>query len=204
VVDADAPAAPPHLIGYARVSMIDQDPRLQIDALIKAGVDPRDIYQEKVSGAAANRPMFKAMMKEVRAGDVVLVWKLDRLGRSNIGLHETAEEITARGAFLKVIINPELDTNTPLGRLMFGMLAIFAQFERDQIRERSAAGLKAARERGHIGGRPPKMTEDQVKAAIRRNDKGEHLSDIAVEYGVSRNGLYKRALEMRRRKEAKL
>lgn len=143
-------------------------------------------------------------MKEVRAGDVVLVWKLDRLGRSNIGLHETAEGITARCAFVKVITNPELDTNTLVRRLMFGMLAIFAQFERYQIRERSAAGLKAVRECGHMGGWPPKITEDQVKAAICRSDKGKHLSDIAIEYGVSRNGLYKRALELRRRKEATL
>jgi DNA invertase Pin-like site-specific DNA recombinase len=97
-------------------------------------------------------------------------------------------EITARCAFLKVITNPELDTNTPVGRLMCGMLAIFAQFEQDQIRERSAAGLKAVRECGHMGGWPPKITEDQVKAAICRNDKGEYLSDIAIKYGVSRNG----------------
>lgn len=161
----------PHLIGYARVSTVDQDPRMQIDALIKAGVQPEDIYHEQASGATTKRPQFQAMMKDVRAGDIVVVWKLDRLGRTNIGLHHTAEEIRKKGAHLRVITQPGLDTTNALGRAMFAMLAMFAEFERDVSLERSAAGLRAARERGRIGGAKPMFSDEKILEAAKLGTK---------------------------------
>lgn len=169
---------PPHaekaegiMIGYARVSTADQNPQLQVDALVRAGVPPQNIYTERVSGAAAKRPQFDAMMKDVREGDTVVVWKLDRLGRTNIGLHQTAQAIQAKGANLRLLDNSGLDTSTAAGRLMFGMLAVMAQFERDVGNERTRAGLAAARERGRVGGRAPKHTDDYILECARLGTK---------------------------------
>lgn len=153
---------PPHMIGYARVSTRDQNPQMQIDALIRAGVHPDDIYHETVSGAAKRRPQFSAMMKDVREGDIVVVWKLDRLGRTNIGLHLTAEAIREKGAHLKVLDSSGLDTTTAAGRMMFAMMAAYAQFERDMNHERTMAGLAAARERGRVGGTVAKHSHEQI------------------------------------------
>lgn len=155
----------PHLIGYARVSTIDQNPQLQIDALLRAGVNEDDIYKEHVSAVAKKRPQFDAMMKDVREGDVVVVWKLDRLGRDNVMLHQIAERIREKGAHLRLLDNSGLDTTTAAGRLLFGMLAILAQFERDIIRERVMAGLQAAREAGRPGGARQRKTDDEIWAA---------------------------------------
>lgn len=156
------PASEPHLIGYARVSTADQNPQLQIDALLRAGVHADDIYVEKVSGAATRRPQFEAMMKDVRAGDIVIVWKLDRLGRTNIGLHQTAEKIRDKGANLRLLDNSGMDTTTAAGRLMFGVLAVMAQFERDVGMERTMAGLARARGEGRIGGATPKHPPEKI------------------------------------------
>jgi DNA invertase Pin-like site-specific DNA recombinase len=139
--------------------------RMQRDALIAAGVDPRDVFQETASGASmAKRREFQAMMKDVRAGDIVYVWKLDRLARNAMDLHITATAIERKGARLVVLTMPGMDTGTPVGRAMFGMLAVFAEFERAISNERTIAGLKAARERGRIGGRVSKYTDEQVLA----------------------------------------
>lgn len=152
----------PHMIGYARVSTADQNPQLQIDALLRAGVDERDIFVEKVSAVAKKRPQFEAMMKDVRDGDVVLVWRLDRLGRDVVALHQTAEKIRAKGANLRLLDNSGLDTATAAGRLLFAMLATLAQFERDINRERTLAGLAAARARGRPGGARAKHQPDAI------------------------------------------
>ena len=161
------PEAPyQHKMGYARVSTGDQDLRLQRQALIAQGVDPRDIFEETASGASlAKRREFWAMMKDIRAGDIVYVWKLDRLARSVLDLHQTVKAIEEKGATLSVITVPGLDTRTPVGRAMFSMFALVAEFELDLIRERTRAGLDAARREGRIGGRKALYTLEQLEAA---------------------------------------
>jgi len=153
---------PGHLIGYARVSTVDQNPQLQVDALVRAGVHPDDIYTEKVSGSAIVRPQFDAMMKDVREGDTVVVWKLDRLARNNVALHQIAERIRAKGANLRLLDNSGLDTTTAAGRLMFGMLAVMAEFERDLSRERTIAGLARAAAEGRKGGTVAKHSDEAI------------------------------------------
>ena len=150
----------------------DQDMRLQKDALKTAGVDPRDIFEEKVSGASlANRREFQAMMKELEPGDTVYVWKLDRLARNAVDLYQTAKTIQDRGAELVVLTMPGMDTSTPVGKAMFGMLAVFAEFERAIAHERTMAGLEAARKAGRVGGRKPLYTLAQLEEAAQIGTK---------------------------------
>lgn len=158
-----------HRIGYARVSTADQNPQLQIDALIKAGVDKDDIYEEKVSGSALKRPQLEAMMKDVREGDVVVVWKLDRLGRNAIHLHQIAQDIQEKGAHLRLLDSSGLDTTTAAGRVLFAVLAAMAQFERDLIYERTMVGLAVARANGKVGGRTARFTNEQVLEAYEKH-----------------------------------
>lgn len=167
--DETSPSEPDDAIkiGYARVSTDDQNPRLQIDALIMAGVDERDIWVETISGAAKDRPQLEGMMKDVRKGDVVCVWKLDRLGRSAIELYQLYERIRAKGADLNVITQPGMDSTTSTGRLLFGILAVMAQFERDIGRERTMAGLVRARREGRNGGTPPRYPDAAILAAAK-------------------------------------
>lgn len=138
---------------------------MQRDALIAAGVDPRDIFEERVSGASlAKRREFHYMMKDCRQGDTVYVWKLDRLARNAIDLYQTAQAIVDKGARLVVLTMPGMDTASPVGKAMFGMLAVFAEFERAIAYERTMEGLKAARARGRFGGRKSKFSDAQVLA----------------------------------------
>lgn len=174
------------MVGYARVSTADQNPQMQIDALIRAGVDERDIFVEKVSGVATKRPQFEAMMKDIRAGDVVVVWKLDRLERSNIGLHMAAEAIQKKGAHLRLLDNSGLDTATAAGRMMFAVMAAYAQFERDINYERTMAGLRAARERGRLGGRAQLHSDEAVLEAARLG-----TAPGARSLGLSKSGFLK-------------
>ena len=172
----EPPAGPVehHKMGYARVSTGDQDLRMQRDALIAAGVDPMDIFEEKVSGASmAKRREFQAMMKDCREGDIVYVWKLDRLARNAMDLYQTAKAIEDKGATLVVLTMPGMDTGTPVGKAMFGMLAVFAEFERAIAHERTMAGLAAARAAGRAGGRKSKHTDEAVLAL-------QHLSPAAA------------------------
>lgn len=175
-------------MGYARVSTGDQDLRMQRDALIAAGVDPRDIFEEKASGASlAKRRQFQAMMKDILPGDIVYVWKLDRLARNARDLYETAKQIEDKGARLVVITMPGMDTGTPVGKAMFGMLAVFAEFERAIAHERTMAGLAAARAAGRAGGRKSQFTDDDVLAL-------QHLSlkDLAKRLKMTQSGAKKR------------
>jgi DNA invertase Pin-like site-specific DNA recombinase len=159
----DTTGKPGHKMGYARVSTGEQDLRMQRDALIAAGVDPRDIWEEKVSGATLKkRKEFQNMMKDVRPGDTIYVWKLDRLARNAMDLYETAKQIEAKGARLSVLTMPGMDTGTPVGKAMFGMLAMFAEFERAIALERTMAGLAAARAAGRFGGNRSKWSDEQV------------------------------------------
>lgn len=175
-------------IGYARVSTGPQDLQLQLDALDRAGVDPRDVWQEKASGASLKkRKVFQAMMKDVRRGDVVVVWKLDRLARNTLDLYNTVEQIQSKGATLEVITTPGMDTSTPVGRAMFGMLGVFAEFERALAYERTMAGLAAARAAGRMGGSKSKFTDEQVLAL-----RDKPPSKAAKELGMSQAGYSKR------------
>ena len=167
----DAEPKPPHLIGYARVSMADQNPDLQIDALVAAGVDRRDIYYEQSSGANSDRPELAALMRDVRPGDVVVVWKVDRLSRNTLKLFLLIDQLKAKGAGLVIITMPGMDTRSPSGMLLFGIVAAIAQFERAMILERTAAGLAAARERGRIGGRREQYSDDDVRAVLHMPDR---------------------------------
>ena len=158
------PDKEPYLIGYARVSTLDQNPQLQIDALKAAGVPEDRIYQEQVSSAAEKRPQFDLMMRDAREGDIVCVWKLDRLGRNVSQVLATFAELQAKGAAVRVITQPGMDTSTPMGRLFVTIMAAFAELERDLIRERTIAGLAVARAAGRIGGRQSKLSDEKVLA----------------------------------------
>src|SRR5688500_3459358 len=141
-------------IGYARVSTQEQDLALQLDALTKEGCEK--IFQEKASGAQRDRPELKEALAYMRKGDTLVVWKLDRLARSMKQLIETIESFQERGIGLKSLQDP-IDTSSPSGKLVFHIFAALAEFERGVIRERTTAGLRAARERGLVGGRPPSL-----------------------------------------------
>ena len=138
-------------VGYARVSTHDQHLALQLDALRKAGC--RQVYEEVVSGARADRPVLQQALAHLRKGDVLMIWKLDRLGRSLRHLIEVVSDLAQRGIGFKSL-QEHLDTTTSSGKLVFHMFGALAEFERDLIRERTHAGLTAARARGRLGGRP--------------------------------------------------
>lgn len=141
------------IVAYARVSTVDQDPQLQLNALEAAGCER--MFVEKGSGADRDRPELARCMAFLRKGDVLLFWKLDRLARSTVHLGQIAEDCHGRGVNLRCLTQP-IDTTTSTGKLMFSILASFAEFERDIIRERTLAGLAVARAAGRIGGRPRK------------------------------------------------
>lgn len=142
-------------IGYARVSTEDQNLTLQTDALIQDGC--KEIFEEKISGAKKERPELDRLLSYVREGDIIVVWKLDRLGRSLKHLVELVESLLKKGVGLKSLNDP-VDTSTSQGRFVFNLFAALAEFERDVIRERTMAGLKAARARGRVGGRKKGLT----------------------------------------------
>lgn len=187
-VSGDPPTHDSIKIGYARVSTSEQDLRMQREALIAAGVDPRDIWEEKVSGASLKkRVQFQGMMKDIRQGDTIYVWKLDRLARNALDLHETVKFIEEKGASLVVLTMPGMDTTTPMGKAMFGMLAVFAEFERAIAYERTMAGLAAARAAGRTGGRTSSVTDEQVLALVNLP-----LADAAKRLKMSVPGVKKR------------
>jgi DNA invertase Pin-like site-specific DNA recombinase len=149
-----------HLLGYARVSTTDQQPQLQVDALEKAGC--YRVFTETASGARSDRPVLEHVLDQLRPGDTLIVWKLDRLGRSLRHLVDTVTGLADRGIGFRSL-QEAIDTTTPGGKLVFHVFAALAEFERDLIRERTAAGLAAARARGRHGGRPPVMTTHKLK-----------------------------------------
>lgn len=157
----------PYLIGYARVSMADQSPELQIDALRAAGVPEDRIYYDRASGSGAKRPAFDLLMKDARAGDVIVVWKLDRLGRSTRHVLNTFFELEEKGAKVKVLTQPLLDMTTPMGCFFVQVMAAFAELEKSIIRERTIAGLAAAKARGRVGGRKSEHADEEVLAVAR-------------------------------------
>lgn len=184
------------LIGYARVSKADgsQVTDLQRDALTAAGVDHRHIYEDTVSSRRDERPGLAACLKALRQGDMLVVWKLDRLGRDLRHLVNTVHELTARGIGFKVLTGhgATIDTTTPAGKLVFGFFAALAEFERELIVERTKAGLAAARARGRSGGRPYKMTAAKLRLAEAAMGKPEtKVGVLCAELGITRQTLYR-------------
>jgi DNA invertase Pin-like site-specific DNA recombinase len=177
------------LVGYARVSTLDQKPALQTDALTAAGC--ARIFTEKASGAQRDRPELKAALDYLRSGDTLVVWKLDRLARSMRQLIETLEEVQARGIELRSLTE-SIDTATPGGRLVFHIFSALAEFERAIIRERTSAGLQAARTRGKTGGRPKKFGPKELAAAkAMLGDPEIRVEDVAAHLKVSPATLYR-------------
>lgn len=185
------------LIGYARVSTTDQDLALQLDALKASGCER--IYEEKASGAKEDRPELARALDHMRKGDVLVVWKLDRLARSLKQLVLVLEDLGKRGAGFRCLA-PAIDTTTPEGRLLYSITGAFAEFEREIIRQRTRAGLKAALARGRKGGRP-RALNDAVKAKARAmlRDPGISVAAVAEVLGVSRSTLYLHLPEARKR-----
>jgi DNA invertase Pin-like site-specific DNA recombinase len=178
-----------HLLGYARVSTGEQSPDLQLDALTAAGC--YRIFVERASGALAARPELRKVLDQLRPGDTLVVWKLDRLGRSLRHLLDTVGELERRGVGFKSL-RESVDTTTPGGRLVFHLFGALAEFERDLLRERTAAGLAAARARGRKGGRPSVMTPQKLAVARQLYDSRQHtVAAIAKTLGVSRASLYR-------------
>jgi len=176
------------LIGYARVSTTDQNLDAQLDALAAAGCDK--VFTDKISGKLASRPEFDAALAYLRAGDCLIVTKLDRVGRSVKNLIEVVEKLKESGIDLKVLLQG-IDTTTSAGRMMFHMLASIAEFERDLISERTHEGLVAARARGRNGGRPAKLSPKALATARTMYEKREMtVAEIAEVVGCSRSTLY--------------
>jgi DNA invertase Pin-like site-specific DNA recombinase len=184
------------LIGYARISKTDgsQVLDLQKDALIEAGIAVEQIYTDQASGKRDDRSGLAACLKALREGDILVVWKLDRLGRDLKHLVNTVHDLAARGIGLRVLTGQgaNIDTTTASGKLVFGIFAALAEFERELIRERTLAGLQAARARGRKGGRKFGLSKAQVRlaqAAMRHRDT--KVSELCAELGVTRVTLYR-------------
>ncbi len=177
-------------IGYARVSTDDQNLDLQRDALTRSGCVT--IYEETASGKSSSRIELEHCRKALRAGDTLVVWRLDRLGRSLSDLVKIIGDLERDGITFESL-GEKIDTGSASGKLQFHVFAALAEFERNLIRERTMAGLSAARARGRVGGRKPKLSDKQIreiKALL--SDPAARVKDIAERYGVSRATLYKR------------
>ena len=180
-------------IGYARVSTQDQNLDLQNDALKSA--DCEKIYTDKMSGAKTDRPGLEEILSILRKGDTLVVWKLDRLGRSLTHLISVMNILDERGIYFRSV-QESLDTSTPGGKLIFHVFGALAEFERDLIRERTLAGLAAARARGRKGGRPRKLSKKQVEMAKNlMKDISIPVTEICETLGVSKATLYRSVAE---------
>ena len=188
-VPFETPPPPPVLVGYARVSTADQAAHLQTDALHDAGCER--VFEEVASGAKTDRPALRDAIDYVRDGDVLAVWRLDRFGRSLKDLIHNVGELRDKGVGFRSLTEG-IDTTTPTGTLVFHIFGALAEFERELIRERTHAGLRAARARGRKGGRKPKMTRRKVEAASKLlADPETSIEDICETIGVSRATLYR-------------
>lgn len=184
------------LIGYMRASKADgsQTTDLQRDALLAAGVDPDQMHEDRASGKKEDRPELASRLKALRPGDTLLVWKLDRLGRVLRHLVNIVHDLTAREVGLKVLTGQgaAVDTTTAQGKLVFGIFAALAEFERELISERTKAGLESARARGRKGGRPFKMTPAKLRLAMASMGQPEtNVATLCKELDITRQTLYR-------------
>lgn len=181
------------LIGYARVSTSDQDITLQLDALINYGVKRSNIYSDKISGVKSVRPGLDACLAKLNKGDILVVWRLDRLGRSMVHLIKLVEELREKGVGFKSIQDGAIDTTTASGELIFNIFSSLAQFERRLIQERTSAGLSAARARGRKGGRPPMEPNDPKILMVKAQSKDNSIPviDICKSLNISRATYYR-------------
>ena len=182
-------------IGYIRVSKNDgsQVLDLQRDALLEIGIDQSRIYEDLASGRRDDRPGLRACMKALQPSNTLVIWKLDRLGRDLKHLVNTVDDLSKRKIGLKVLAGSgaNIDTTTANGRLIFGIFASLAEFEAELIRERTLAGLTAARARGRLGGRPRKMTKDTLRMAmVAMADPSSNSSEVARALGMTTTTLY--------------
>ncbi len=182
------------LIGYARVSTHEQNLDLQRDALTAAGC--KRIFEDKLSGAKAERPGLAQLKDHLRQGDTLVIWRLDRLGRSLKDLIEWVNYLEEQGIALNSL-QESIDTSTPTGKLVFHIFGALAEFERNLIRERSRAGMEAARARGRRGGRPSALSPDQKKLAFKLYKDKEAISSICELLRISRKTLYNVVNEMK-------
>lgn len=177
------------IIGYARVSTDDQSDALQRDALTKAGVER--VYSDTISGGTSSRPQLDLCLDHLREGDVLVVWRLDRLGRSLGHLIQLMGTLAERKVGLRSLTE-SIDTTTPGGRLVYHIFGAIAEFERDLIRERTRAGLAAARARGRKGGRPPKLAAAEARRARQLHAQGNMTAaEICRLLGIGRTTLYR-------------
>src|SRR3989440_3310050 len=183
-------------VGYIRISKADgsQNFDLQKDALRHAGVQSEHIYEDQASGKRDDRPGLAACLKALRQGDTLVVWKLDRLGRDLRHLVNTVHDLTARDIGFKVLSGhgASIDTTSPSGKLVFGIFAALAEFDRELIVERTRAGMAAARARGRSGGRPYKMTAAKLRLAMAAmGQKETKVGELCAELGITRQTLYR-------------
>lgn len=180
----------PFPIGYARVSTRDQNLDLQIDALKAAGVQPDNLHVEKLSATAKKRPMLDEAIHQLRPGDVLIVWRLDRLARNMRELYTRLEQIHANGASFKSLTET-FDFTTATGKLVLGFLGLMAEFERQLTVERTIAGIKAARDRGLVPGMKPKLDKDKAALAFKMLTKGgKTVPEVAKHFGVVPGTIY--------------
>jgi DNA invertase Pin-like site-specific DNA recombinase len=176
------------LIGYSRVSTNDQNPNLQEDALKKAGCEK--IFSDRISGTVSARPGLNSAKDILRKGDTLIVWRLDRLGRSLKDLIEWVNYLDKEGISLKSL-HESIDTSTSTGKLIFHIFGALSEFERNLIQERTQAGLSAARARGRIGGRPEVLNENKKQLAVRLYEEKQHsVKKICEMMGISKPTLY--------------
>ncbi len=183
-------------VGYMRVSKADGSQTLDLhrDALRAAEVEAIQLYEDRASGKTDARPGLEALKKALREGDTLVVWKLDRLGRDLRDLVNTVHDLTQRGIGFKVLTGhgAAIDTTMPSGKLIFGIFAALAEFERELISERTKAGLASARARGRKGGAPFKMTASKLRLAMAAMGKpGTNVGDLCKELGITRQTLYR-------------
>jgi len=182
------PIAEPCLIGYARVSTDEQTTALQLDALRAAGCAA--IHEDSASGASRSRPGLSGAIEDLRAGDTLVVWRLDRLGRSLRDLLNISEMLRDRDVALRSLTD-HIDTGTAAGRMLYAVLGAVAQFERDVLRERTVAGMRAAKKRGEHIGRPSALSPTQIREAKKMLERGESPNHVARVLRVGRSTLYR-------------
>jgi len=184
---------PQRLVGYARVSTDDQDLSLQLDALTRHGIPKPRVFMDKISGAKVERPGLKQCLDTLQPGDILVVWRLDRLGRSMRHLITLVEDLRERGIGFRSLSEGAIDTTSASGELIFNIFSALAQFERRLIQERTKAGLAAARARGRTGGRP-KTTAKDAKVLLAKSlnkDKSLELDDICKTLNISKSTFFR-------------